>query len=272
MNEEIEPLKIFIGWDSREDIAYQVARQSIIDHASVPVEIIPLKQKQLRKASLYWRDIDRLAATEFTYTRYLIPELMKFSGWALFIDCDFLFLDDVKNLFDLVDDKYAIMCAQHDYTPGEGMKMDGKRQTQYPRKNWSSMMLINCGHPENRVVTKEFVNDPKKTGAYLHRFAWLDDSLVGAVSHEWNWLVNWYHEPENGKPKVIHYTEGGPWFPEYENCEYAIDWYKVAARYQAKTIVELQKDIKDSKDKFVDADEVTYTDQKKNYLKASHEQ
>jgi lipopolysaccharide biosynthesis glycosyltransferase len=231
LKDEIKPLKIYIGWDSREDIAYQVAKLSIENLASVPVEIVPLKQKSLRKDGMYWREIDKLAATEFTFTRFLIPELNNFDGWALFIDCDFVFLDDVKNIFDQVDNRFAVMCAQHDYTPKEGVKMDGQQQTIYPRKNWSSMMLINCGHPSNRKVTKEFVNDPHKTGAFLHRFSWLKDEEIGQLSHEYNWLVGWYTEPEDGSPKALHYTEGGPWFPEYEDSQYANEWYKVERQY-----------------------------------------
>lgn len=231
MSEEVKPLKIFIGWDSREDIAYQVARQSILDTASVPVDIIPLKQKELRKEELYWRKRDKLASTEFTFTRFLVPELTNFEGWALFIDCDFVAVADVKKLFAQANDQYAVMCAQHDYTPKEGVKMDGKAQLPYPRKNWSSMMLINCGHPSNKQLTKELVNDPNIDGKYLHRFSWLKDSEVGKISHEWNWLVNWYHEPKDGKPKFIHYTEGGPWFEEYQDCEYANEYYKVERKY-----------------------------------------
>ena len=236
MSEELNPLKIYVGWDSREDIAYQVCRESILEHASVPVEIIPLKQKTLRKHGHYWRDIDPLGSTEFTFTRFLVPELAEHEGWALFIDCDFVFLDDVKKLFDLADDKYAIMCAKHDYTPSNKHKMDGKGQFPYPRKNWSSMMLWNCGHRSNRSVTAHFVNDPAKDGKYLHRFTWLQDKEIGEVSHEWNWLVNWYKEPQDGSPKALHYTEGGPWFEEYERCEYAVDWYRVHKKYSQQTI------------------------------------
>jgi lipopolysaccharide biosynthesis glycosyltransferase len=231
LNEEINPLKIFVGWDSREDIAYQVCKQSILDHASVPVEVIPLKQKILRKQGTYWRDVDKLASTEFTFTRFLIPELMGFNGWALFIDCDFVFLDDIKNLFDQVNDTYAVMCAHHDYTPKEGTKMDGQQQTIYPRKNWSSMMLINCGHVSNKKLNRELVNNSRVTGAYLHRFSWLNDSEIGQISHEWNWLVGWYKQSVNGEPKALHYTEGGPWFKEYKDCEYASEWYNAERHY-----------------------------------------
>jgi lipopolysaccharide biosynthesis glycosyltransferase len=226
--------KIYIGWDSREDIAYQACKQSIIDTASVNVDIVPLKQKNLRDKGVYWRDKDKLASTEFTFTRFLVPELTEFTGWALFIDCDFIALDDVKKLFDQADDKYAVMCAKHDYTPKVGTKMDGKQQHQYPRKNWSSMMLINCGHPSNANLTSELVNDEDITGAYLHRFSWLKDEEVGEISHEWNWLVGWYNEPEDGTPKFLHYTEGGPWFPEYYDCEYSNEYYKNERKFLLK--------------------------------------
>lgn len=256
LKDDLKKLKIFVGWDSREDIAYQVARKSILDHATVPVEIIPLKQKELRKHNMYWREVDKLAATEFTYTRYLIPELCNFDGWALFIDCDFVFECDVKEIFDQASDQYAIMCAQHDYTPKEETKMDGQKQTIYPRKNWSSMMLINCSHPKNQIVTKEFVNDPQKTGAYLHRFMWLNDNEIGQLSHEYNWLVGWYKEPEDGVPKALHYTEGGPWFKEYETCEYAVNWYRVYKSYIENVVLVSEKS--------ASVDDLNLTDQKKS--------
>ena len=248
MNEEIKPLKIFIGWDSREDIAYQVARQSILEHASVPVEIIPLKQRDLKKAGYYSRKRDKLASTEFTFTRYLIPAITDYTGWALFIDCDFLFKSDVKTLFDKAESRYAIMCAKHNYQPRPGTKMDGQQQTVYPRKNWSSMMLINCEHPSNRKLTFDLINDEEKTGAYFHRFSWLKDKEIGSISHEWNWLVNWYKEPDDGSPKALHYTEGGPWFESYKNCEYALDWHRVEVKYLRRIIEERNNKI--AKDSF----------------------
>ena len=222
----VDKIRIFIGYDSREDIAYQVAKHSILKHASNPekIEITPLKLTELREKNLYWREEDKLGSTEFTFSRFLIPELCNYDGWALFIDCDFLFKEDVEKLFLKVNDKYAVMCVHHDYTPDEGVKMDGKQQTQYPRKNWSSMVLWNCSHPANKKITKEVVNSPSTTGKYLHRFSWLDDALIGEISHQWNWLVGWYKQPEDGYPCAIHYTEGGPWFKDHETCEYAADW------------------------------------------------
>ena len=213
--------KVFIGWDTREDIAYQVAEHSIISR-SKDVDIVPLVQKDLRKVNLYTRPIDPLSSTEFTFTRFLIPAIMNYKGWALFMDCDIIFLKDIQELFDLADDRYAVMCAKHDYTAKEGVKMDGKAQTVYPRKNWSSVFLINCGHRSNRVLTPELVNT--ETGQYLHRFSWLRDEEIGEISHEWNWLVGVYNEPNDGAPKAIHYTEGGPWFKNYRDCEYSKEW------------------------------------------------
>jgi lipopolysaccharide biosynthesis glycosyltransferase len=261
LNEEIKPLKIFIGWDSREDIAYRIAKHSIETHATVPVEIVPLKQKDLKKQAFYSRPTDPLSSTEFTFTRFLIPELTQFDGWALFIDCDFVFLDDVNDLFAQADDKYAVMCAHHDYTPTEGIKMDGQKQTVYPRKNWSSMMLINCSHPSNKKLTKELVNNPKIDGKYLHRFSWLNDSEIGELSHEWNWLVGWYKEPTDGKPKALHYTEGGPWFEEYANCEYAHEYYRVERSYLNNKIDRYKREV-------IGIDQLTFSDSLKESIKA----
>lgn len=214
-------MKIFVGYDTREDITYQVCEYSILKHQP-KAEVIPLKQKSLRESGIYTRAADNLGSTEFTFTRFLVPHLMEYQGWAIFVDCDFVFTEDVVELFDQSDDRYAVMVAKHDYTPAEGVKMDGQKQLLYPRKNWSSMILWNCGHPSNRQLDLKTVNE--QSGQYLHRFQWLKDEEVGEISHEWNWLVNWYHEPQDGTPKALHYTEGGPWFKDYRHCEYHNIW------------------------------------------------
>lgn len=236
-----EEIRVFVGYDTREDIAYRVCKHSIESLSTVPVKIEPLIQKDLRKAGIYTREVDQLASTEFTFTRFLIPHLCNFKGWALFVDCDFVFKQDIRQLFAQKNNNFAIMCAQHDYTPKEGTKMDGQQQSQYPRKNWSSMMLINCEHPANKIVTADFVNDPLKTGAFLHRFSWLPDNLIGKISHEWNWLVGWYKEPQDGRPQALHYTEGGPWFKEYKNCEYATEYYSMERDYLLKEVEDQKK-------------------------------
>ena len=215
-------MKVFIGWDSREDIAYQVCKSSITTR-NENVEVIPLKTEELRKADIYTRDVDPLSSTEFTFTRFLVPHLMNYNGWAVFCDCDFVFVEDIEKLFNLAHNQdYAVMVVQHDYQPTNSIKMDGKTQHVYPRKNWSSLILFNCGHPSNALLTPDVVN--KASGAYLHRFQWLKDEEIGYLSPEWNWLVGWYKEPDHGKPKAIHYTEGGPWFPNYKHCEYGAVW------------------------------------------------
>ena len=214
-------MKIFIGWDSREEDAYKVCVHTIKKHASKDVEIVPLKREELIKEGLYTRDEGGNVSTEFAYTRFLTPYLTDYKGWALFIDCDFLFTRDVAELFSLADPQYAVMCVQHDYTPSAAIKMDGQKQVAYPRKNWSSCVLWNCGHPANAIITPDIVNT--ETGAFLHRFQWLSDNLIGELPLEWNWLEGEYEKPDE-IPAVIHYTNGGAWFKECQDVDYAQEW------------------------------------------------
>ena len=219
-------MKVYVGYDTREDIAYQVCKHSILTKQP-QADVRPLKQQELRDAGWYTRPLDKLASTEFTFTRFLIPELMDFKGWAVFMDCDMILTTDIKELFDQADDQYAVMCVQHDYTPKEGVKMDGQKQTIYPRKNWSSVVLWNCEHEANRKLTQDFVNDTEINGAYLHRFSWLNDFEIGELNHTWNYLVGVYDDID--KPNLIHYTEGGPWFENYRNCQFSDLWKKELA-------------------------------------------
>ncbi|PHU24403.1 Protein CDI [Capsicum chinense] len=222
-----KPFKIFIGYDPREDVAYEVCRYSLLKRSSIPLEITPIKQSELRQQGLYWRERGKLESTEFSFSRFLTPHLADYEGWAMFVDCDFLYLGDIKELRDRVDDKYALMCVQHDYTPKETTKMDGAVQTVYPRKNWSSMVLYNCGHPKNRALTPEVVNS--ESGAFLHRFMWLEDEEIGEVPFVWNFLVGHNKVVEGDPatlPKAIHYTLGGPWFEAWKDCEFGDLWLK----------------------------------------------
>ena len=221
-------MMVYVGYDSREDEAYRVCRHSILAR-SPTVNIQPLIQSDLREQGLYTRGSDLLGSTEFTFTRFLVPSLMQYKGWALFIDCDFLFLENIENLFSQAEEKYAVLVVQHDYRPNSRIKMDGKTQYLYPRKNWSSLVLWNCEHPSNKVLSTEVVNT--QSGSYLHRFSWLKDEEIGSISHEWNWLVNWYKEPDNGHPKALHYTEGGPWLDNFKDCDYSDLWKKEYYEY-----------------------------------------
>lgn len=216
-------MKVFVGYDPREDIAYQVCKHSILSKQPF-ADVRPLKQQELRDAGWYSRPVDKLASTEFTFTRFLVPELTNFEGWALFIDCDIILTTDIKELFDCADDQYAVMCVKHDYKVKEGTKMDGQKQTIYPRKNWSSVVLFNCSHPSNKKLDMDLVNSLEINGAYLHRFSWLADEEIGELDHTWNYLVGVYDDLE--KPKLLHYTEGGPWFENYRNCEFHKLWKK----------------------------------------------
>ena len=221
--------RVYVGWDSREDIAYQVCRSSILHHAE-NVEVIPLRLDELKQQGLVTRPDDAKASTQFTFTRFLVPHLNRYNGWALFIDCDFLFTTDVNELFDLADPSKAVMVVKHDYEVKDGsVKMDGQVQHSYPRKNWSSCMLFNCDHDANKSLHPDIINS--KEMSYLHRLSWLSDDLIGDLPHAWNWLVGHYHEPEDGKPKAIHYTLGGPWFKEYADVEYSQLWLNALQEY-----------------------------------------
>ena len=215
---------IYIGYDSREKIASDVCEYSIKKRSTGLNKINLLKLEDLKKDKLYFRSNDKLSSTEFTFSRFLVPYLMGSKGWAIFCDCDFLWLDDISKLFNLKNEKFAVMCCKHDYKPSNDLKMDGRQQLLYPRKNWSSMVLWNCGHPSNQKLDLKTVNN--ETGKYLHRFGWLNDKEIGGLSFEWNWLVNWYKEPQDGKPKALHFTEGGPWFENHSKTEYANLWIK----------------------------------------------
>lgn len=211
-------MKIFIGYDSREDLAYQVCTYSIKKHQPL-TDVRSLKLNELQSSGIYWRRPDPLSSTEFSFSRFLVPYLVAYKGWALFCDCDFLFLENIQQIFDQADDQYAVMCVQQEHRPHSLIKMDGKPQHLYPKKNWSSLILWNCGHPSNQQLTPELVNT--QSGLYLHQFSWLNNHEIGKLDPAWNWLVGWSKE---GKPKALHYTEGGPWFEQYRQCEYNQIW------------------------------------------------
>ena len=216
-------INIFIGYDPREAIAYHVCTNSIIRRSSQPVALNPLALNALKGYDEKHTD----GSNHFIYSRFLVHHLMNYKGWAIFIDGDMIVRDDINELWEMRDDTKAVMVVKHDYQTKMAEKYLGAKNENYPRKNWSSMILWNCAHPANRAVTPEMVN--KETGQYLHRFSWLKDEEIGSVDHSWNWLVGWYKEPKDGEPKVLHYTEGGPWFKEYRDCEYSDVWKKYLA-------------------------------------------
>lgn len=212
-------IRVFLGFDPCEAVAWHVAAHSILSRSSRPVSIAPVALRQL--TGMFNRERDPKQATDFSFSRFLVPHLCDYAGWAVFMDCDVLMLDDIGRLWDLRDERYAVQVVQHDHRPRETTKFLGHVQTSYPKKNWSSVMLMNCARCT--VLTPDYVNTA--SGLDLHRFHWLpEESLIGALPARWNHLVD-YHPPQDPATlSILHYTSGGPWFPEYENCGYADLW------------------------------------------------
>lgn len=220
---------IWIGWDPREEDAYTVAQASLFKHASVPLSVQPLVLSRLkdilyrpiiRKGNQLYCPISQAPmATEFAISRFCIPFLQK-SGWALFMDSDVLVRADIEELFRLADDKYAVMVVKHKQEKGPDTKMDGQMQTFYNRKNWSSIMLINCSHPAHQNLTPSMLNT--SPGRDLHAFCWLKDEEIGELPATWNYLVGVTKGDMNAK--IAHMTLGVPTMKGYEDCQFADEW------------------------------------------------
>jgi len=215
-----DPIRIFIGYDPREAVAFHVLSHSIQRRASVPVSITPLMLSQLD--GLMWRSRHKLQSTDFSFSRFLTPYLSGYSGWSLFMDCDMLVLDDIADLWALRDDAYAVQVVKHEHMPPEATKFLHQPQTAYEKKNWSSVMLFN--NAECAALTPDYVNSA--SGLEIHRFHWLaGDHLIGDLPHRWNHLVDYDPEVPVSEVSNLHFTTGGPYFDEYRNCGYAEEWF-----------------------------------------------
>jgi len=213
---------VYIGYDSRQDYppkynkiknpCYEVCKSSI-KRKSGRANIQPIKLDELIEQGHYYREVDPLASTEFTYSRFLVPFLNDYKGMAIFCDSDFLWRCNIEELLQFYDERYAVSCVQHDYTPSSKTKMDGVKQTSYPRKNWSSLMMFNCEHKDSKKLTPKVIST--ETPQYLHRMEWTGD--VGKIPIMYNWLEGDY--PKTINPKVIHFTNGGPWHESWDG-----DW------------------------------------------------
>lgn len=212
--------RVFIGWDSRETIAYHVLAHSIIERASTPVAISPVGNAVLPPA-LWWRPKGPYDSTEFSNARFLVPALCDFEGWAIFMDCDMACLDDILELWDQRDERVAVLVRKHEHVPTNATKFLGATQTRYPRKNWSSLMLLNCAHPDTRRLTVEHVN--QAAGLDLHGFAWTTEANIGSIAGPWNELVTHDRRPVSPSPSLVHYTDGGPWHG-YIGQDFADAW------------------------------------------------
>ena len=209
MNDEI---RVFIGFDPREAIAYHVCMQSIIHNTKQQVAFYPIQGER------------RDGSNDFIYARFLVPHILKFEGSAIFMDGDMIVRADIAELAALADPSKAVQCVPHDYKTAHPVKYLGNKNEDYPRKNWSSVMIWNCEHPANKVLTPDYV--AVSTGSHLHRFGWLSDDQIGALPNEWNRLV--LEEPMTSGDKLRHYTIGTPCFDDYSASDQ--EWWRMYDR------------------------------------------
>jgi lipopolysaccharide biosynthesis glycosyltransferase len=211
-------INVYVGYDEREAVAYHVFCQSVLDKSSVPVSFTPLS---LNTMKVLYKEVHTDGSNAFIYSRFLVPYLNNYKGWAIFADGDMVCNANIKELIDCADDSKAVMVVKHDYKTKHPVKYLGNKNDDYPRKNWSSVILFNCEHPKNKVLTPEFIS--QHDGKYLHRFSWLNDDDIGDLDKTWNWLALEY--PTNETAKLIHYTIGTPCFTEYEWCDQSENWW-----------------------------------------------
>ena len=215
----MKPIKIFIGYDSNINSIAHVLTSSILRRATIPVEFTYISLKMIQ--GFFKRKVEKDSSTEFSISRFLTPYLSSYEGLSIFMDNDIIVTQDIKDLVNLYDPKYAIQVVKHEYEPKNKIKFLGNEQYVYPKKNWSSVILFN--NTKCRALTPEVVE--KKSGKFLHRFEWLeDDSLIGEIPLDWNFLVDEYEKPKERAPSLLHYTVGGPYFKEYKECDYNKEW------------------------------------------------
>lgn len=218
-------IRVFIGFDARETVAYHVFSHSIMTRSTLPTTIMPLMLTQL--SDIFTRPRHALQSTDFSFTRFLVPYLSSYEGWSMFFDCDMLMQDDIVKLWALRDERFAVQVVKHVHVPKESMKFLGQTQTKYDKKNWSSVILFN--NARCRALTPEYVNTA--SGLELHQFKWLSgDDQIGELPHRWNHLVDYDLPAPTGDISNLHFTIGGPYFAEYANCSYADEWHQERER------------------------------------------
>ena len=218
----METIDIVVGFDQREAVAYHVFCQSVLEKTSRPVKFLPLVQRSLSG----YREQHYDGSNAFTYSRFLCPYLMEYKGYVIYADGDMVCNNDITELWDLRDPNKAVQVVKHDYHTKVREKYFGNKNEDYPRKNWSSVIIWNCQHARNRLLTPDFIGS--KTGSYLHRFQWLEDEEIGSIPAEWNWLAAEY-EP-NPNANLVHYTLGTPCFNAYRDSEMAEGWHSAFDR------------------------------------------
>ena len=213
-------IRIFIGYDEGEKIAFHVLAESIRKQSSEPISITPIDLNTIRNHFI--RDKQSNQSTEFAFSRFMVPYLSNYEGWSIFMDCDMLLRTDINELWKLRDDDYAVMCVKHNYEPKQNVKFRGAKNEKFPKKNWSSLMLMN--NAKCKLLTPEYVRTA--SGLELHQFKWLESERdIGAIPKTWNWLVGEYEY--NPLANNVHFTLGGPYFYDYVNCDYSKEWFNV---------------------------------------------
>jgi len=218
-------LKIFVGMDLKvEPVAYAVFCQSVIEHSSIPVSFTPMALNTLSEYTETHKD----GSNAFIYSRFLVPYLCDFKGMALWVDGDMIVRSDIAELLWEFQQDEAVKVVKHHYQTKHPIKYLGSKNEDYPKKNWSSVMLWNCGHHLNKQLTPRFVME--KDGKYLHRFEWLKypEEQVGKLDETWNWLETEYEY--NPDAKLVHHTLGTPCFKDYQNTDYAKEWWQTYHR------------------------------------------
>jgi len=220
-------IKIFIGFDKVESVAWHTMVSSIMRQSSRPVAIVPVNLANFK--DFFHRERDPKQSNEFSISRFLVPYICDYQGYGIFFDCDMLLRTDIAEIFDVIDSDpgKALYVVKHSYEPRDDIKYLDTVQYKYPRKNWSSVVLWNCGHKDNKKVTPEYVNTA--SAMELHRFLWLDDNDIGELDVRWNWLVGEYINPP-ADVKNVHWTVGGPYFQEYKDADFSEEWFEESAR------------------------------------------
>ena len=243
-------INVYVGFDGSnytQKIAHDICIRSIRKYNN-RVNIFSLVKSELEAKGLFYRNYDPKASTEFTYTRFLVPYLNNYNGIAVFCDSDFLYNYDIEELLNFYDNTKAVMCVKHQQKSLTNTKFSGMPQNDYPRKNWSSLMLFNCSHSSCKNLNLDTVNN--QSPKYLHRMEWCADDEIGEIPYQYNYLLGYY---STNDAKAVHYTEGGPWHNEWYNYKlplecinkkYADEWYDYLTDDESKKLLyELNKNI-----------------------------
>jgi lipopolysaccharide biosynthesis glycosyltransferase len=214
-------IKVFIGYDHVESVAWHTMAASIYRQSSRPVAIVPVNLANLK--GVFNRPRDPKQSNEFSFSRFLVPYLCNYVGQGIFFDCDQMLRTDIAEIFSVMEEQpgKAVYVVKHTYEPRDDVKYLNTVQYKYPRKNWSSVVLWNCAHIKNKILTPEFINSTE--GLVLHRFNWLEDEEIGELDIRWNWLVGEYDNPPDNV-KNVHWTVGGPYFHEFKDADFSTEW------------------------------------------------